>query len=87
MHTVIGSTGNNNSRRWIWSSVILTITLLAAAKPPHVLSSDAGGWSPTGSMHTARYEATATLLPNGKVLVAGGQNSAGGAGSALASAE
>jgi hypothetical protein len=32
----------------------------------------AGAWSPTGSLATARYGQTATLLPNGKILVAGG---------------
>src|SRR5438477_55243 len=36
----------------------------------------AGTWTPTGSLTDRRAFHTATLLPNGKVLVAGGFNGA-----------
>jgi hypothetical protein len=36
------------------------------------LSSGSGTWTLTGSLHAARSNATATLLINGQVLVAGG---------------
>ena len=34
----------------------------------------AGTWSAAGSLNTARYAHTATLLPSGEVLFAGGSN-------------
>src|SRR5580704_12162212 len=41
------------------------------------LISSAGTWTVTGSLNIARYYHTATLLTNGMVLVAGGENSSG----------
>lgn len=39
-----------------------------------ILCSFEGTWSTTGNMATARAWHTASLLPNGKILVAGGSN-------------
>lgn len=44
-----------------------------------------GTWTRTGSMHQARQGATATVLPNGKILVAGGSTFINGG--AIATAE
>jgi hypothetical protein len=39
-----------------------------------------GQWSPAGNLKSVRYDHTASLLPDGRVLVAGGRQSGGGAG-------
>ena len=49
--------------------IIITLAISAAAVLAGVSS---GAWNPTGSMSIGRFYFTATLLQNGKVLVAGG---------------
>src|SRR6476620_9348479 len=49
-------------------------TVLASAE---LYDPGKGGWSPTGSMNLPQQIATATLLTDGRVLVAGGRPSSG----------
>jgi len=67
-------------RRWV---VLLWVCVLALWQvlPAHAQTYT---WSDTGSMAMARFDHTATLLPNGQVLVVGGD---GENGNGLASAE
>src|ERR1035437_379106 len=55
---------------------------LAATTPLPALAANSGTWANTGSMNTTRTAHSATLLPNGQVLVAGGESSTGGLTSA-----
>jgi WD40 repeat protein len=60
-------------------SLILILVLFAATLmlEPVALAQASGDWIPTGSLNIPRNNHTATLLPNGKVLVVGGANGAG----------
>jgi N-acetylneuraminic acid mutarotase len=61
-----------------------SFTYLASAE---LYNPAAGTWTATGSMHTARLSETATLFPDGRVLVAGGAATVNGSFQVFASAE
>ena len=51
--------------------------VLTAITPFLALAGSSGTWTATGSLNTDRAGHSATLLPNGQVLVAGGEGTAG----------
>src|SRR5437016_12004230 len=82
----------------LWAVFLLILLFLAIQVMPRALGQrniskktldveapshpDNGNWTVTGSLNIARAEHTATLLPNGMVLVAGGVDTSGTSASA-----
>ena len=63
--------------------VLAALTIgVVAATPSAARAATSGTWTNTGTMNAARVGHTATLLANGQVLVAGGENSGAGLTSA-----
>lgn len=92
-----GATGSMSTDRTLHRLVALTSGQVLAAggasggadvcnslNSAELYDSNVGFWSPTGNMSAARFFFSATLLPNGQVLAAGGQDCEG---NVLSSAE
>jgi hypothetical protein len=61
---------------WIGAglALLLALLLLLPLGGATATAATSGTWTLTGSLHDARYSHTATLLQDGRVLVAGGQD-------------
>ncbi len=62
-----------NGKVLVAGGVILTAQTQVALSTAELFDPSTGSWAATGSLSSARFNHTATLLPNGRVLVVGGQ--------------
>ena len=79
-------TQSSLATRFPWSAgklpLVIALSLFVEAASVSMLSAASDTFAYTGSLNTARALHTATLLPNGKVLVAGGTPGSGSLSSA-----
>lgn len=64
-----------NGKVLVAGGVLVTARSQVALGTAELFDPSTGTWAPTGSLSNPRFNHTATLLPGGRVLVAGGQTS------------
>jgi len=67
----------NHLRAGLLGLLVGAVLGLWPCAPQPAWADTPGTWTATGSMGTARFAATTTLLPNGKLLIAGGYDAGG----------
>src|SRR5436190_15228729 len=63
-----------NGKVLVAGGAIVSFPSVVVSASAELYDPASGMWTATGSLNTARYQHTATLLPNGKVLVAAGHD-------------
>src|SRR3954451_8867672 len=76
MHAPLGHHILHLSAGLRWRAVVL-LFVVALLPTGAILAATPSTWQLTSSLHEARSNHSANLLPNGKVLVAGGRGKAG----------